>query len=172
VDLAVLQLLEAIENAAFPTWIRESPSIYAYTLALSLHAMGLAVVVGLSSVIALRLLGFAPRIPLAPAVKLFPFMYVGFWVNALSGLALLAANATGMLTNPLFYAKLVFIVGGVLVMRLLRNRVFGDEGMLAQNPVPPEARTLAIASLACWGAAIVAGRLTAYPYLIEYTFGL
>jgi hypothetical protein len=168
----VLQVVEAIENAAFPTWIRESPSIFAYTLALSLHAMGLAVVVGLSSAIALRLLGFAPRIPLAPAIKLFPLMYAGFWVNALSGLALLAANATSMLTNPLFYAKLVFIVGGVLVMRLLRNRVFGDEHLLTESSAAPEARKLAIASLACWGAAIVAGRLTAYPYLIEYTFGL
>jgi hypothetical protein len=167
----VLQLLQAIENTAFPTWIRESPSIYAYTLVLSLHAMGLAVVVGLSSAIALRLLGFAPGIPLAPANKLFPVMYVGFWVNALSGLALLAANATGMLTNPMFYAKLIFIAGGVLVMRLLRNRVFDEQRLLANDALPREARTLAIASLACWGTAIVAGRLTAYPYLIEYTFG-
>jgi hypothetical protein len=139
-------------------------------LVLSLHAMGLAVVVGLSAAIALRLLGFAPSIPLAPLGRLFPVMYVGFWVNALSGLALLAANATGMLANPLFYAKLVFIVGGVLVMRLLRGTVFNQRPASGAS-TPPTARTLAIASLACWGLAIIAGRLTAYPYLIEYYFG-
>jgi uncharacterized membrane protein len=167
---AVMQFLEAIENSALPTFIRESPSLFAYTFVLSLHAMGLAVVVGLSAAIALRLLGVAPRVPLAALGALFPFMYVGFWVNALSGLGLLAANATGMLTNPLFYAKIAFIVGGVLVMRLLRNNVF-NASLAAGGSVPDSARKLAIASLACWGAAIIAGRLTAYPYLIAYYFG-
>ena len=166
----MLEFLEAIENSAYPTFVRESPSLAAYTLVLSLHAMGLAVVVGLSAAIALRLLGFAPSIPLPPMQRLFPFMYVGFWVNALSGLALLAANATGMLTNPLFYVKIIFIVGGVLVMRLLRNNVFNDR-LASDGSLPPQARTLALASLACWGIALIAGRLTAYPYLIEYYFG-
>jgi hypothetical protein len=167
----VLDLLEAIEASAYPTFVRESPSLAAYTLVLSLHAMGLAVVVGLSSAIALRLLGVARSIPLASLRKLFPVMYLGFWVNALSGLALLAANATGMLANPLFYVKIAFVLGGLFVMRLLRHTVFtqrlGDGGA-----VPPSAGKLAYASLACWGVAIIAGRLTAYPYLIEYYFGI
>ena len=54
-------VLEAIENSAYPTFVRESPSLWGYTLVLSLHAMGLAVVVGVSAAIALRLLGFAAR---------------------------------------------------------------------------------------------------------------
>lgn len=166
----MLELLEAIENSAYPTFVRESPSLWAYTLVLSLHAMGLAVVVGLSSAVALRLLGFAKGVPLAPLGRLFPFMYIGFWINALSGLALLAANATGMLANPLFYAKLVFVAGGVLVMRVLRHTVF-TEVLASGGQATPSGRQLAIASLACWGLAIVAGRLTAYPYLIEYYFG-
>jgi hypothetical protein len=166
----VLELLEAIENSAYPTFVRESPSLWAYTLVLSLHAMGLAVVVGFSSAVALRLLGFAAGIPLAPLGRLFPVMYVGFWVNALSGLALLAANATGMLANPMFYAKIVFVAAGVLVMRLLRQKVF-TKALASGSDAPPESRTLAIASLACWSLAIVAGRLTAYPYLIQYYFG-
>lgn len=169
--IAVLHLLEAIESSAYPTFVRESPSLAAYTLVLSLHAMGLAVVVGLSSAVALRLLGVARSIPLAALGKLFPVMYVGFWVNALSGLALLAANATGMLANPLFYAKILFIVGGILVMRLLRHTVFTEQ-LANGGAVPASAGKLAYASLACWGLAIVAGRLTAYPYLIEYYFGI
>ena len=167
----MLEFLEAIENSAYPTFVRESPSLAAYTLVLSLHAMGLAVVVGLSAAIALRLLGLAPSIPLAPMQRLFPFMYVGFWVNALSGFALLAANATGMLTNWMFYVKIIFIVVGVLVMRLLRNNVFNDR-LASDGTLPPQARKLALASLACWGIALIAGRLTAYPYLIEYYFGI
>jgi hypothetical protein len=166
-----VELLEAIQNSAYPTFVRESPSLAAYTLVLSLHAMGLAVVVGLSSAVALRILGFATAIPLAPLQRLFPVMYIGFWVNALSGLALLSANLTGMLANPLFYVKIVMIAAGVLVMRLLRNKVFNDR-LVAGGGLPAEARTLAMASLACWGLALIAGRLTAYPYMIEYYFGI
>ena len=167
----MLEFLEAIENSAYPTFVRESPTLWGYTLVLSLHAMGLAVVVGFSVVIALRLLGLAPSIPLAPLNRLFPIMYAGFWVNALSGLALLAANATGMLANPMFYVKIAFVAGGVLVMRLLRRNVL-TERLARDGNVSPETRTLAFASLACWGVALIAGRLTAYPYLIAYYFGI
>ena len=65
-------LIEAIESSGFAAWVRESPSIFAYTSILALHAMGLALIVGLNTVIALRLLGFAPGLPLAPLRKLFP----------------------------------------------------------------------------------------------------
>jgi hypothetical protein len=71
----------------------------------------------------------------------------------------------------MFYAKIAFVAGGVLVMRLLRHRVF-NERLASGNATPPEARRLAYASLACWGIALIAGRLTAYPYLIEYYFGI
>ena len=171
----MFQLIEAIENSGFATWVRESPSLLAYTSILALHAMGLAIVVGLSTAIALRLLGVAPGIPLAPARKFFPLMYIGFWVNALSGLALLAASASGMLANPVFFVKLGFIALGVLTMRLLRNRVFSDTQLQLLGSgaaVPASARMLAIASLVCWGGALIAGRLTAYPYLISYYLGI
>ncbi|HEY3517702.1 MAG TPA: hypothetical protein VGL98_11710, partial [Gammaproteobacteria bacterium] len=73
--------------------------------------------------------------------------------------------------NPLFYAKILFIVGGVLVMRLLRNEVFTAQ-LASGGEAPSSARKLAFASLGCWGLALIAGRLTAYPYLIEYYFGI
>ena len=162
-------LLIAIENSGFPTWIRESPSLWAYTFVLSLHAIGLAVVAGLSSALDLRLLGVARAVPLAPLQALFPFMYAGFWINAASGLALLAANATGMLANPLFYLKIGLVLAAVLLMRGIKS-VFGDPSFVSAGVVPARARLLAGASLACWGGAIVAGRMTAYPGLIQSWF--
>jgi hypothetical protein len=78
-------MLEAIENSAYAVWVRESPSIFAYTTILSLHAIGLAIIVGINTLIALRLLGFVKEIPLAPLRKLFPWMYLGFAINAFSG---------------------------------------------------------------------------------------
>ena len=58
-----------------------------------------------------------------PLRALFPFMYAGFWINALSGLALLAANASGMLGNPMFYIKIGFVLAAVLLMRMIKGRV-------------------------------------------------
>ncbi|HSC14791.1 MAG TPA: hypothetical protein VLI71_06715 [Gammaproteobacteria bacterium] len=163
-------LLTAIENSGFPTWIRESPSLWAYTFVLSLHAIGLAIVAGLSSAVDLRLLGVARTVPIAPLRALFPFMYAGFWINALSGLALLAANATGMLANPMFYIKIGFVLAAVLLMRAIKGSVFGDPAFVSAGIVPARARLLAGASLVCWGGAIVAGRMTAYPGLIQSWF--
>ena len=168
----MLELIGAVEGSAFATWIRESPSLLAYTLILSLHAIGLAIVAGLSTAIDVRLLGVAPAIPLAPARKLFPLMYAGFWLNAASGLSLLAASASGMLSNPMFYIKIAFIVAAIVIMHLLRGRVFANEKLLRTGAVPQGARSLAIASLVCWAGAIIAGRLTAYPSLIRGWFGI
>lgn len=175
----VMNLLESIENTGFATFIRESPSLFGYTLVLSLHAIGLSIVAGVSSIIALRLLGVSPGIPLRPVLKLFPLMYTAFWINALSGLALLSANATGMLTMPMFYIKMAFIALAVLSLRMLRTKVFSEE-MLARMDgstvdsaaVPAVARNVAIMVLCCWLGAIVAGRFTAYPYFVAMWFGI
>jgi len=165
-------LLEAIEASAFATWVRESPSLFAYTGVLSLHAIGLAFVVGLSWAVSLRLLGIAPEIPLAPARKFFAVMYAAFWVNALSGLALFAASATSMVENTAFLVKLGFVVLAIVNLRLLKRYAFDDAGMPRNGePVPVVAKVLAVSCLVLWSAAIIAGRLTAYPGLVSKYFG-
>lgn len=167
-----MEVLEYIQNLAFPVWVRESPSIFAYTSILSLHAIGLAFVVGVHSVVSLRVLGFLPEMPLEPVLKLFPVMYIGFWINAISGLALLSANATGMLTSTMFYIKIGFVGAAVLTLRVMRNRIFTNPMLASGGAVPSEARLLASGALVFWLGAIIAGRLTAYPYFVETWFGL
>lgn len=168
----MVHLLELIEGSGLATWIRESPSLFAYTLILSLHAIGLSVVVGFNTAVALRMLGVAPNIPMEPLLSFFPWMYAGFWVNAISGLALLAASATSMFGNPMFFIKLGFIALAVINLRLLRIRVFGNAAALAAVPLATEGRVFAVASLVCWSGAIIAGRLTAYPYFVNSFLGI
>ena len=164
----MMEVLVSIHDSAFSTWVRESTSLFAFTGVLFFHAVGLAFAVGVSAAIDLRILGVAPRLPLAPMEKLFPVIWVGFWINALSGVPLLVANATQDLINPVFYAKMLFIALAVVSVRLLKNQVFGNPASLDTNPVPQKGRSLAVASLAFWAGAIVAGRLCEYPFL----FGL
>jgi hypothetical protein len=164
----MMEVLVSIHDSGFGTWVRESVSLFAFTGFIFLHAVGLAFAVGLSAAIDLRVLGFAPRLPLAPMEKLFPIIWIGFWVNVLSGVPLLIANATQDLINPVFYAKLLFVALAVVSVRLVKNQVFGNPASLNTNPAPQRSRILAAASLACWTGAIVAGRLVEYPVL----FGL
>jgi len=164
-------MIEAIENSAYAVWVRESPSIFAYTTILSLHAIGLAIIVGINTVVALRLLGYVPSIPLQPLRKLFPWMYLGFTINLFSGSSLLAANLSGDLGNWLFLCKLGFIALAMVNLELTRIYVFDRPDTMAAGGVPKHARTLAIASIVLWGFAMVAGRFTAYPNFVEAWLG-
>jgi hypothetical protein len=164
-------MIEAIENSAYATWVRESPSIFAYTSILSLHAIGLAIIVGINYLIALRLLGFVQDLPLKPLRKLFPWMYVGFTINLFSGASLLAANLSADLGNWLFLAKLVFIGLAMVNLELTRIHVFDRPGTVGPNGLPKHARTFAILALVLWGLAMIAGRFTAYPNFVEAWLG-
>jgi hypothetical protein len=164
-------MIEAIENSAYAVWVRESPSIFAYTSILSLHAIGLAVIVGINYLIALRLLGFVPGIPLPALRKLFPWMYLGFAINAFSGGSLLAANLTADLGNWLFIAKLVFIALAMINLELTRMWIFDRPVVAAPGELPKHSRTLAISTFVLWGLAMFAGRFTAYPNFVEAWLG-
>jgi hypothetical protein len=156
-----MSFLLSLENSAFASWVRESSSLWAYPTILFLHTMGLGFLVGLNAAIDLRVLGIAHRIPLAPMEKFYTIMWAAFWVNALSGTALLIADATTKLTNPVFYIKMTFVALAVINMVVLRRNVFRRPAFDAA-PVAGFARVLAITSLIFWSGAITAGRLMAY----------
>ena len=153
-----------LESSAFSVWVRESNSVFAFPAILSLHTIGMGLVAGLNAAIDLRILGFAPRVPLMEMKRFFPLVWIAFWVNTASGVVLLIGYPTKALTNPVFYSKLLFIALGLAVLMLLKRHVFRDP-RLDENPVPRKGRMLAVASLACWTGAITAGRLLAYTYL-------
>jgi hypothetical protein len=155
-----MEFLSWIENSAFSVWVRESPSIFAYAGILFLHTVGLAVVVGISAMIDLRLLGVASDLPIAPLERFFPIMWTGFWINAVSGSILLAQDATTKFTNPIFGIKMVLIALAVADMVLLRRVVF--RGPQVEQKVSRQGKLLAVASLVLWFGATTAGRLMTY----------
>ena len=110
------QFLNTIEQTGLSKWLRETESPFGFYFVLLMHNLGLALVVGTSLFIGIRLLGFAPELPLVPVRKFFTVFWTGVWVGLLSGLFLLAAYPTKALTNPLFYLKLALVAGGVWIM--------------------------------------------------------
>ena len=148
-----------LEATGFSSWLRESDTIWAFPMVLTLHTFGLGLLVGSSAVIDLRLLGIAGHMPLAPLRVFFRVLWAGFWLSLVTGLSLFAAYATTRGSSPVFYAKLVFVSLGVSTVVLIKRSVFdGPSGGPAAVPV----KLLALLSLVSWTAAITAGRLLAY----------
>jgi hypothetical protein len=165
-------MLESIESLSIGTWVRESPSVFAYSLVLSMHAIGIAIVLGTNSLVALRLLGVAPGIPLASLRSFYGFMRVGFAINLISGALLFIASATVMGVMVAFWAKMALVATGMVIALRLKARYLDDAALLASGAVPAGARRLAWLSLAVWSLALVMGRLTGYPEIISSWFGI
>jgi hypothetical protein len=158
----MVEFLTWLENLQFSAWIRESGSIWAYPLVLSLHAMGMSFIVGVSFAVDLRILGFGQGLPLRPFEKFFPYMWLGFWVNTISGVILLIADATTKFANYVFYIKMAFIVVAVWLIGRIRRTVFSHAELVESDHAPGSAKALAALSIFCWLGAITAGRLMAY----------
>src|SRR5712691_182826 len=155
-----MEFLDTLENLGLSTWVRESPSKLAYPTVLWLHVMGMGVEAGISGVISLRLLGVSPKIPVQPLERLYPLMWWGFGVNAVTGTALLLASASKRLVDPTFYVKMIFVFAGIAVLQRTRNKVFRSLG--PDGALPESATALAWAGLIWWLGAVTAGRLLAY----------
>ena len=151
--------LQVIEQSAVSGWIRDSSSLFAFWFVISVHAIGMALLVGASAVIGLRLLGVAGDLPLSMLKRLYPIIWTGFWLQVVSGVVLLIAYPTKSLTSPAFYVKLALIAGGMAVMVRLERRLPSG---VAETPTFARGRPLAIWSLVLWFGAITAGRLIAY----------
>jgi hypothetical protein len=143
------------------TLIRESESVWGYPTILFVHTLGMSMLVGFVVVIDLRLLGVGRALPLAPLKRLMPLIWIGFWMNAISGTILFAIDGPAKIQNPAFPIKLALIACGIIIARVMERRLLNASDANSPN-VPIEAKLAAVASLALWAGAVTAGRLMAY----------
>lgn len=149
-----------LESSALSEWVR-SESILAFPAIVTLHTIGMGFLAGSSAAIDLRILGFAPGIPLKVMARFLPLLWLAFAVNAISGILLLIGYPTKALTNPVFYTKLGLIALAIALVYWISATVL-RAGDADHRQVVAKAKVLALASLAAWVAVIVAGRLLAY----------
>jgi len=157
--VALPQFFQTIEETGLSTWARDTP----FWVIISIHAIGMTLLVGASAAFALRIFGVARDLPLAPLRRLYGIIWAGFWVQVASGGLLLIAYPTKSLTNPYFYVKLALIGLAMFVMERLKRRVFGDAG-LSEPDMMANGRALAAWSILLWLGAVAAGRILAYTY--------
>ena len=141
-------------------WVAQSESLWAYPFILFAHTVGIALTAGSAAVILLRILGYARSLPFGAIRPLFPCLWAGFILNAISGTLLFIAAATSIGYTPVFYLKLCLLLFAILT--LLPARRFVGAGHAADRDIPVRVKGLSAFSLLLWAGVITAGRLTAY----------
>lgn len=158
-------MLEWLESTPIAVWVQSS--LWGYPLTLSMHAIGMAIVVGLTAVIALRLLGYPQGVPVSGLKSLTPALLFGLGLNALTGVFLFMADASRLFFNAPFQIKiLMIIIGCVLVWRLdvtvLRPAAL-SAGAGTDFILPPSVKFTALSAIFIWWFSVVlSGRLIGY----------
>lgn len=151
-----------IEELPYSIFIRESGSLWAFPTYLFMHTLGMATMVGGIVIVSFAVLGLWPKgVPIKPLAKLFPMMWVAFYINLFTGVSIFMKDANSYGRNTDFYVKLVCVIIGVILMRRIRKALTTDP-RLDNGPVPGYLKNLAGLSLVCWFLAMVTGRLIAY----------
>src|SRR5262245_8177381 len=155
-----MSFLVSLQGSSVAMFVRDNAVCYWNIL--FVHALGLSIVVGASTIVALRVfLGFPLSIPLSSLERLFPVMWFGFAINAISGTFLLVAEASDKAANPYFIVKMVFIALAVANMWLLNKKAF-RKAQLGLEEVPQGGKLLSALLLVLWLGTTVSGRLIAY----------
>lgn len=151
-------MFEWLENTSVALWVGES--LWAYPFMLSLHVIGLAIVVGILSMLDFKLLGAFKGISTGSFLGLVRFAWIGFLINAVSGVMLFSSQATWFSTHTVFLTKLACIFVGAILTKVMQGKLVEAEAAGTADDV--NMKGLAVFSLLLWLVAITAGRLTAY----------
>ena len=153
-----------LQGCALGRAMRES-GVWTYGLVNLAHVLGVASLFGAVLVLDLRLLGVWRNVALrAIAEPTVPVAATAFAIAAISGVCLLATNATEYVGNPFLYIKFPAIALGLVNVAVLRL-LSGWKARDAKDLSPRERLQLAVAggvSLVCWLTAISAGRMIGY----------
>lgn len=147
-------------------WV--ASSLWGYPIVLSVHAVGMATVMGLSLMLCARVWGLGAAMPLAALLRLRWLAVAGFVLNAASGIALFAGKPEKLWASPPFPIKLGFIVLAVgLTVGLVRQLTAQRQAVLAEGSAMDidGQRTLKLMAGLCgtaWLCVLVAGRMIAY----------
>jgi hypothetical protein len=153
-------LLQWIEGTSLAEYVRISA--YGYPAMITLHSLGLAIMVGLSVVLSLRVLGLFSTIPFSSLYRLLKVAWVGFIVNFLSGGSLFAAGATAYIVDWVFLTKMAMVILGAILVAIMQSMI---KTAIAAGPIqeaPPNLKLVAWLTILAWTIAMVTGRLIAY----------
>ena len=118
-------MLEWLAHTQYAEWVNQS---WGWPLALTIHAFGTATVVGLMSIIGLRLLGLFQTIPYSSMNKLLPIVWIAVACQIISGFTLWMTKPAQYLADGMFEVKFSLVIVAIVVVDWTRfARVFRAE---------------------------------------------
>jgi hypothetical protein len=138
-------------------------SLWGSPTLLTVHVLGMALVISVIVIVHLRLLGLFDAIAYTSLQRLFPALFVGFAVQLLSGAALWVTKATQYSVDVAFLLKLALVIVGFILALILYDAVKREaNAWAAGTAAPPRHLQFVLPSLLVWCAVVIFGRLTAF----------
>lgn len=155
-----MSFLADLEASALSEWL--AVSMLGFPTLIALHSVGMAVVVGLSLMVALRLNGVITGIQGPVVLKFLTIAVWGFGLNLVTGLALFITRGPEYITAYIFLIKMLLVLGSATILFWLRRRLRIGGATTETLAADGIARTMSVIATVTWFAAVVAGRLIAY----------
>ncbi len=156
------EFIQALQDMALPTALRESAIVF--PVVLSLHLAGMGLFGGMILMTDLRLLGIAmTKRPVSEVVNgLRPWKHLGLTLTATCGILILWSKVAIYYPNPYLRIKLALFVA-IIIHALVFRGVYRNVGQLDRAPaIPGKAKAAAVLSLVLWISVLTAGRWIGY----------
>jgi hypothetical protein len=163
---ATTEFFKWLEKTPFAEFVQQSP--WGYPAMLTLHLVAVAVVMGMITVVDLRLLGLASTKSAVSEVcrEALPWTWGAFAVSAVTGVILFMAQPVKYFDNYAFRLKFLLLVIAGLNMLVFEFVTYRSvEKWDRDVPVPLAVKVAGAISLAAWIAIVAYGRWTAYYML-------
>jgi len=126
-------------------YVRDTP--WTWVTSETLHFVGLTLLLGVLTLVALRMLGFV-NLPPGVLMRLLPWGMLGYAINAMTGMLFFAAAPQQYYDNPAFYWKLIFLMlGGANVLYFTFDTGWRVE---TGRATPQLTKLLAVSALFIW----------------------
>lgn len=159
---------------SFLAWLESTPwsialreSLYVWPLLESTHVLTLALFVGTTIMMDLRLLGvtFGNARASDFTGRMLPWTRAGFVILAVTGVLLFYSSPIRYYHNIFFRVKMLVLVLAGINVWLFHSRIHKRVKEWDIDPAPPRAaRVAAVVSLFAWAIVVVTGRMVAYNW--------
>jgi hypothetical protein len=159
----IFAICQWLEQTSTGTTIRES--LWLFPIIETVHIFGIILLVGATSILDLRLMGFAFRDESVSklAGRFIPWALAGFLIQVTTGLLLFSSEATKMYVNAGFKVKMLLILIAGINALVFHSVAYQSVGKWEHDPVGPlSARAAGLISILLWFGIVAAGRWIAY----------
>ncbi len=159
----IAAICQWMEQTTVGTAVRES--VWLFPVIETVHLFGIVVLVGATSILDLRLMGWTFRDePVSKLAQRFlPWAWAGFLIQLITGGLLLSSEATKMYGNLGFEIKMLLIAFAGINALVFHTIAYQSVGKWERDPVAPlGARAAGLISILLWFGIVAAGRWIAY----------